>query len=357
MKLTASNVLLSSERTFSTTDEVRESLRAWVGDRRPDFEGRNRTPEIARSPAVVSISREAVAKQKAAKKTGDVEGENFGKDMVKFLVLKAMIERLTGKKIETIDPKDFAAKEIDPDLQRLAENVQAAAQPQAAPRAGYGVEYDYHERSVESEKVWFSAQGVIQTADGKRIEISVELSMSHTFISEQNLSVRLGDAIMKDPLVINFDGAAAEVGETRFSFDIDADGRAEALPSLRSNSGYLALDRNNDGVVNDGSELFGPATGQGFAELARYDGDGNHWIDENDAIFHDLHVWFRDGAGKSRLLTLGQVGVGAIYLGHVASSFDLKQSRENLLGRVQSTGLYLNENGAAGTLQELDLTV
>ena len=91
MKLTASNVLLSSERTFTKTDEVRESLRAWVGDRRPDFEGKNPLPEIARSPAaVVSISRDALTKQKAAKKTEDVEGANFGKDLVKFLVLWAM---------------------------------------------------------------------------------------------------------------------------------------------------------------------------------------------------------------------------------------------------------------------------
>ena len=357
MKLTASNMLLSSERTFSKTDEVRESLRAWVGDRRPDFEGLSRAPEIAGSPAVVSISRDAVEKQKAAKKGDDVEGENFGKDAVTFLVLKAMIERLTGKKIETIDPKDFEPKEIDPDLQKLAENAQAGTPSQAPQRAGYGVEYDYHERSVESEKVSFSARGVIQTADGKKIEISVDLSMSHTFVSEQNVSIRLGDAKMKDPLVINFDGAAAEVGDARFSFDLDADGQADEMPTLSSNSGYLALDRNNDGKVNDGSELFGPATGKGFAELARHDGDGNQWIDEGDSIFRNLRVWVRDGAGESHLLTLGQVGVGAIYLGHVASSFDLKQSQENLLGRIQSTGVYLKEDGGAGTLQELDLTV
>lgn len=357
MKVTASDILLSSERAFTKTLDVKESLRVWVGDRRPKFEGTGGTLGSAGSSAVVSISADAVKKRQPAREVRGNEYDDLGKESVKLLVLKKMLERLTGKEIKTIDPKDFEPKEIDPDLQKLADNAQAGTPSPAAPRAGYGVEYDYHERSVESEKVSFSAQGVILTADGKKIEISVDLSMSHTFVSEQNVSIRLGDAKMKDPLVINFDGAAAQVGDTTFSFDLDADGHADEMPTLTSNSGYLALDRNNDEKVNDGSELFGPATGQGLAELARHDGDGNHWIDENDFIFRNLRVWVRDGTGQSQLLTLGQAGVDAIYLGHVASSFDLKQSQENLLGRIQSTGVYLNEDGTAGTVQELDLVV
>jgi hypothetical protein len=45
-----------------------------------------------------------------------------------------------------------------------------------------------------------------------------------------------------------------------------------------------------DGRVNDGRELFGPITGDGFAELAAYDDDGNNWIDENDGIYDNLSI-------------------------------------------------------------------
>jgi hypothetical protein len=45
-----------------------------------------------------------------------------------------------------------------------------------------------------------------------------------------------------------------------------------------------------DGRVNDGRELFGPRTGDGFAELAAYDDDGNNWIDENDGIHDNLSI-------------------------------------------------------------------
>ena len=66
MKVTASDVLLSSERTFMKTVDVKESLRAWIGDRRPNFESTGRTLGSASSPAVVSLSADAVKKQKLA---------------------------------------------------------------------------------------------------------------------------------------------------------------------------------------------------------------------------------------------------------------------------------------------------
>lgn len=51
---------------------------------------------------------------------------------------------------------------------------------------------------------------------------------------------------------------------------------------VRPGGVFLALDKNGDSVINDGKELFGAATGQGFKELAIYDSDKNYWIDEND---------------------------------------------------------------------------
>ena len=62
---------------------------------------------------------------------------------------------------------------------------------------------------------------------------------------------------------------------------------------------FLALDLNGDGRINNGSELFGALSGNGFADLAQYDSDANGWIDENDEIFQRLKVWSGadDGGG------------------------------------------------------------
>ena len=68
-------------------------------------------------------------------------------------------------------------------------------------------------------------------------------------------------------------------------------------------------------MINDGNELFGTKSGDGFKDLAKYDKDRNGWIDEADDIFDDLRIWTKDEQGNDKLLTLKEAGVGAIYLG------------------------------------------
>ena len=160
-----------------------------------------------------------------------------------------------------------------------------------------------------------------------------------------------------DPLVINFDGTAAELQDLRFAFDLDGDGQAENVPLLAGNRGYLALDRNQNQRIDNGLELFGPATGQGFAELAQHDDDGNGWIDENDAVFSQLRVWTPSADGTGPLRTLQDMGVGALHLTSADSPFALRGEHNSALGAVRSTSIYLREDGGAGTVQQIDLVV
>ncbi|MCK7491413.1 MAG: hypothetical protein MZW92_06645 [Comamonadaceae bacterium] len=97
--------------------------------------------------------------------------------------------------------------------------------------------------------------------DGRREDdqiLPLSLTMERTFMSSgERLSLRAGDAA-KDPLVIGFDGTAAELSDTTFSFDLDGKRRGGGYPFfVGTGSGFLVLDKNGDGVtVNDGSELF-----------------------------------------------------------------------------------------------------
>ena len=174
----------------------------------------------------------------------------------------------------------------------------------------------------------------------------------HTFLDE-----RLVLTVGKIDVTNYFDGNAVELTQRDFHFDIDADGRLDQIAFVGEGSGLLALDRNRDGRINDGSELFGAISGDGFGELAGYDQDRNGWIDEADSIYDRLRVWTRDGAGEERLMALGKAGVGAIYLGNLSTPFQLKDEENELLGQVRSSGLYLEESGAAGTIQQIDLVV
>ena len=209
----------------------------------------------------------------------------------------------------------------------------------------------------EHESTDFASTGRILTADGRSLDFALGLSMCRDY-SCQRTTVEAGSVELCDPLVINFDGQAAELCGQCFAFDLDSDGTSENIHALGGGSGYLAIDRNADGRINDGSELFGTVSGDGFADLARLDADGNRWIDEADPAFATLRVWQHDAAsGDDALSSLAESGVGALYLGSAATQFALTDSDNRLFGQVRSSGIYLNENGSAGTLQQVDLAV
>lgn len=362
MKIASATLHLASQSTAITQHEVKESLRSWVGNQRPDFEGRGQPAPPARVAADDTVHLSQAAREvQPSREVAAADGELSTEDELKLGILVRTIEAMTGKKIKLVSPKAFTDQldKLESSMQELGTALQDAQQSSrtVSQSAGYGLEYDYYERHYESEKTTFSAQGLIQTQDGQQIAFTVDMSMSREFLREQSIRVREGDAKLKDPLVLNFGGKAAELTQTRFSFDIDADGRQDQMAFVSPDSGFLALDRNGDGKINDGRELFGAVTGEGFAELAAADQDGNQWIDENDAIYSKLRIWSKDAQGRDQLVGLGQRGIGALYLGHVTTPFSLKDEQNSLLGQIRSSGVFLHENGQAGTVQQIDLSV
>lgn len=208
----------------------------------------------------------------------------------------------------------------------------------------------------EHERTDFASTGKVQTADGRTLDFKLELGMCRDYSCERK-TVTVEKAVLRDPLVINFDGKAAELSGKCFAFDLDCDGTSESVAALASGSAYLAFDANDDGRINDGSELFGTKSGNGFADLARFDLDGNRWIDENDDVFARLRIWAPDGEGQDALSTLAQRSVGALYLDSVETPFSLTDNENRLLAQVRASGVYLREDGGVGTLQQVDLAV
>lgn len=208
----------------------------------------------------------------------------------------------------------------------------------------------------EQENTSFSTTGTVKCADGREISFNLNVGMSRSFQSyyEETISI---NAAMCDPLVINLDGNIAGLSDQTFFFDIDADGELDEVSELSAGSGYLALDKNGDGQINDGTELFGTASGNGFADLAAYDEDHNGFIDEGDAIFQKLKIWALDENGNKQLYSLTEKGVGAICLQSAATDFDLTGENDQLNGRIRNTGIFLYENGAVGSIQHVDLAL
>lgn len=217
--------------------------------------------------------------------------------------------------------------------------------------------------SVEQEDTCFSTVGTVRTKDGREINFNVNVNMSRRCEEYYREELNVAQFALYDPLVINLNTDVTELSDQTFYFDLDADGEEEEISMLKG-SGYLALDKNGDGVINDGSELFGTKNGDGFADLARYDEDGNGWIDENDSIWSKLKIWCKDENGNDVLYKLSDQGVGAICLENVSTDFTMQGDRKAQDGTmnanatnavIRKTGIFLYENGNVGTVQHVDM--
>ncbi|MBR5336581.1 MAG: hypothetical protein IK152_01210 [Lachnospiraceae bacterium] len=207
----------------------------------------------------------------------------------------------------------------------------------------------------EEEMTSFSAQGKVCTEDGQIIDFNIELTMTRSFMQTTRTSLPGLMGAFMDPLMINTDASISRMADQKFLFDLDCDGTEEWISMPSAGSGFLALDLNGDGRIGDGSELFGTKSGDGFADLAEYDSDGNGWIDENDDIFDKLKVWYKDESGKDVLMDLKEADIGAIYLGSQATDFSLMGSDFSKDAMIRSTGFFLRESGGTGTIQDVDL--
>jgi hypothetical protein len=102
------------------------------------------------------------------------------------------------------------------------------------------------------------------------------------------------------PLVFDLDDSGTielkSLANSDTHWDIDVDGFAEHSGWVTGGDGLLAIDINEDGIINDNTELFGNSTGyaNGFAALASYDLNHDGLIDASDAVYEDLIMWVDD---------------------------------------------------------------
>ena len=221
-----------------------------------------------------------------------------------------------------------------------------AADP--APMETWGYREDISVTVTESESVSFAAEASVTTADGREINVAAAFAMARTSITEITASVRKG-AALHDPLALSFTAAAPAVGGGTQQVDVDNDGEAESVAALAPGTAYLVRDLNGNGIVDSGAEMFGPATQDGFGELAALDADGSGWVDEGDAAFAQLSLW--NGHEGSALTSLAQAGVGALATQSMATQYAYGATS----GTLAASSIFLYEDGRAGFTGELEL--
>jgi hypothetical protein len=159
------------------------------------------------------------------------------------------------------------------------------------------------------------------------------------------------------PVLLDLQGNGFHLsGSPGVSFDIDADGAPNHIGWTQAgqDEAFLCLDRNKNGIIDDGSELFGFATPllsgrparigyRALAELDKYEagGNGDGRVDANDAMFENLCVWVdknRDGMSQpEEISALDEVGV--VYLSYDYRPTRLTDSYGNMFRYVSQVGM------------------
>ena len=214
-----------------------------------------------------------------------------------------------------------------------------------------------------SQSLEVSISGTIVASDGTRKQLDISIGISQSFmqnlqVSRSNATQNIPQGVNKkivDPLVIDYEGNGTELSDTKMRFDLDSDGTPDQIATLKKGSGFLALDKNGDGKINDGNELFGTKSGDGFKDLSVYDSNGDGKIDKDDPIYDKLRIWTPDGNGEGKLVGLGEKGVGVIYLNPRESEELMKGESGDLLGIKRKTADFLFDNGNTGNIHHIDL--
>jgi len=236
------------------------------------------------------------------------------------------------EKLEAMRQENQTAQPAEPNT--------PARQPAEISRV---LELNYRHQSVSA-----SFAGSVTLSDGSVSEFSFEFAMEETYVS-----LTASEQIkLTDPLVLSLSGQPFRWSGATTEFDLTNDGNTDQLPLLDRQQFYLGWDKNQDGQINNGFELFGPQSGQGFAELARLDTDQDGFVDADDQSYQQLRLW---QPGQS-LLTLEQAGIGALSTQSVSTQFGLYDGN-TLLARIARSGIFLDQQGRAGLVQQIDVNI
>ena len=162
------------------------------------------------------------------------------------------------------------------------------------------------------------------------------------------IRIDIAQAFQQDPLILDLDGNGIDITSLQDGqqFDIDGDGTIDQTAWIRGNDALLALDRNKDGKINNGTELFGDQNGaaDGFAELAKFDDNQDGKIDANDVVFSALILLRANGEQA----TLMDEGITSISLSMITPI-----DQRLIGGDLVATSHFTRDDGSIATVGEV----
>ena len=143
-------------------------------------------------------------------------------------------------------------------------------------------------------------------------------------------------------------------------FDHDGDGISNATGWIKPDDGFLVLDRNSNGLIDNGTELFGDSTpayaggktADGFAALAQEDSNGDGQVNNLDANWASLRVWQdanSDGISQAdELKTLESLGITGFHVAKTENTTVLANGNQ-----IADLGSFIKSDGTEGTVGQI----
>jgi hypothetical protein len=348
-----SNVMLASQSGFKFEHSSETTIQLHYGQSNNE----NSTTEFKEAFSL-NVEQSYVSST-SQRMVYDYEENMSLEDRIKKMIIEKLFERLYGEEhsIEMYPaaqhPKSLFQEEIPVPKNPYSNSVQE-------PKELKAMVFQTQEHYYQKQSVDFVASVKIQTPH-KTFEMSLELSFSQELYASRSSQMIIGDESFIDPLVINFDeniNPFDNISSLKFAFDLDNDGMTEMIPTLKQGAGFLAWDKNSNGKIDNGHELFGPKTNNGFEELSIYDKNKDNWIDENDTLFDKLQIFSFDENGNASLTSLLDKNVGAIYLGEVQSGFKYQNTPFQTDAVQKSNGIFIKQDGSKlGVVNSIDVVV
>lgn len=288
--------------------------------------------------------------------------EEYGQLSDKDRMILMLLRRFFGFDVELFDPRKIA--DAQQSGAEAAQKIQAATQQapqqpvqQPQQRSEVWVDAGVRRTTEIKEQVEFEAELRARVDDGKggtvEQSVSVKLRASREFFQQEEVTLQVGERPKKDPLVLDLTGAGIDLAgvEDGTVFDLDADGVAEQAATVRGGTGLLWMDRDGNGQLDNGTELFGDVGGaaDGFEALSALDANGDGRVNVEDASFENLRLRLNN-AGQAQDITMDQAGVASLELQNIAIPASLGDS-----AAVDAIGVFQRTDGTLGTMADVRL--
>ena len=183
---------------------------------------------------------------------------------------------------------------------------------------------------------------------------------------EQALSGGDGKYHYVDPLILDLNGNGIETNglEGGVQFELNTSGLQVKTGWVSSNDGLLVWDRNNDGHINDASELFGnhvlmnngSISQNGFAALSDLDTNKDNFVSSDDEAFKNLRVWRdlnQDGISQeNELFTLNDLDIKLLNLNY--SDVNTNLDNGNIISQI---GAYEKNDGSSHVMGDVNFAI